>query len=519
MIAWMIDTLVATAALMLLVLLIRRPVARHFGARAAYLLWALPALRLVLPPFERTVLIERGAAAPVELPGLTGGAIATASPAVASATDLWSLADLALPALILWLGGAAILLTVRLGGYFQFRRDVLGEGVRIGTRAGLRLIESGAVQGPVAFGLFARYIALPADFAHLYSPRERELAITHEVTHHKRGDIAANFVGLALLCLHWFNPVAWMAWHAFREDQEAACDACVIEGAGSGDRLAYGRAIAKAAGAPRLQLASPLRHKEQIKRRLRMLAGDGPGVRRRMAGIALTLIAGAGILPLTATVIETPSSALAQSEATPLRLGPDSVSISTTRNDTTGAQRIAIDTSGGKGRHLRTVVRGDKTYVVRTAKAQDERETEQTIDWAMQQAADASARDAELAAQDARLAVEDAWRDAELAKQDARRATEEATREARLATMEARLATEEAARDARLAAAEATRESAEAAREARHNARQAAREAAAALATARVAARDFRLHHGTTRGRPRSARGGGGHGRNRCRNG
>ena len=33
-----------------LVLLLRRPVARHFGAAAAYALWFLPLARLILPP-------------------------------------------------------------------------------------------------------------------------------------------------------------------------------------------------------------------------------------------------------------------------------------------------------------------------------------------------------------------------------------------------------------------------------------------------------------------------------------
>ena len=47
---WLIDTLVMTGALMALVLLLRRPVARCFGAQAAYALWLLPALRFVMPP-------------------------------------------------------------------------------------------------------------------------------------------------------------------------------------------------------------------------------------------------------------------------------------------------------------------------------------------------------------------------------------------------------------------------------------------------------------------------------------
>ena len=47
---WLIGTLLATSGLILLVLLIREPVRKHFGARVAYGLWLIPALRLVMPP-------------------------------------------------------------------------------------------------------------------------------------------------------------------------------------------------------------------------------------------------------------------------------------------------------------------------------------------------------------------------------------------------------------------------------------------------------------------------------------
>ena len=41
---WMLETLLWTAVLIAFVLLVRRPVARHFGPQIAYALWALPAL-------------------------------------------------------------------------------------------------------------------------------------------------------------------------------------------------------------------------------------------------------------------------------------------------------------------------------------------------------------------------------------------------------------------------------------------------------------------------------------------
>ena len=50
LLAWGEATLLATAMLMLLVLVLRVPVRRLFGPQCAYLLWLLPALRMVLPP-------------------------------------------------------------------------------------------------------------------------------------------------------------------------------------------------------------------------------------------------------------------------------------------------------------------------------------------------------------------------------------------------------------------------------------------------------------------------------------
>ena len=48
--AWLIDTLLYTGLLIALVLVLRRPVGKFFGPQLAYGLWALPFLRLLLPP-------------------------------------------------------------------------------------------------------------------------------------------------------------------------------------------------------------------------------------------------------------------------------------------------------------------------------------------------------------------------------------------------------------------------------------------------------------------------------------
>src|SRR3546814_20045805 len=47
-------------------------------------------------------------------------------------------------------------------------------------------------------------------------------------SHHRHGDLWANAAALVLLASQWFNPFAWRAIRAFRFDQEAACDARVL---------------------------------------------------------------------------------------------------------------------------------------------------------------------------------------------------------------------------------------------------------------------------------------------------
>ena len=55
MTGWLLGTLLATSALILLVLLIREPVRRRFGSRVAYGLWLIPAARLLMPTLTQTV--------------------------------------------------------------------------------------------------------------------------------------------------------------------------------------------------------------------------------------------------------------------------------------------------------------------------------------------------------------------------------------------------------------------------------------------------------------------------------
>jgi beta-lactamase regulating signal transducer with metallopeptidase domain len=284
-VSWLAANLVWASATMLLVLAVRRPVARLFGAGAAYALWLLPATRLLLPPMPAFDTVVAGLVPPID----TIIALDATSPASAVGSPWPWLQGLA----VLWaIGGGAFLVWQWLG-YRRFLTGLSLTSRSVGGHEGLPLIESTVVQGPIALGLLDRRIVVPADFSRRYSADEQRLALRHEAIHHHRGDLWCNFAGLLVLALNWFNPIAWIAFRAFREDQELACDAAVAAAEAPAAREDYARALIKSASRPGLIAACPLNHVDQLKRRLQMMK-DHRTSRLRMLGgaAAITLLAG-----------------------------------------------------------------------------------------------------------------------------------------------------------------------------------------------------------------------------------
>lgn len=299
---WLLGTLLATSGLILFVLLVREPVRQRFGSRVAYGLWLIPAARLLMPTLTTTV--ERVVPAPAPIQPLVRPVIdeplllANVSPPAPSLFE--QLGGWPSLLLALWLGVAAAIFLSRMSAFRRDRAAILAGGREVARIGAIRIVQSGEVTSPIAFGIFDRVIAVPADFDRLYDERERRLSLEHELAHHRSGDLVANFFAFVLLCLQWFNPLAWVAHAAFRFDQEAACDARVLDKAKAPDRAGYGRAIAKAASGRALLFASALDRKHTLHRRLKsMLNSTTAG--KRTAGKLMILTAVAAALPLTAT--------------------------------------------------------------------------------------------------------------------------------------------------------------------------------------------------------------------------
>ena len=255
-----------------------------------------------------------------------------------------------------WLVGAVLFLGWQTVRYVRFRLALMARAVPVARQGRVAIVESDGATGPLAFGIVRRVVAFPPDFAARYDgdDDERELALAHELGHHARGDLIANWIALAVLAVHWFNPVAWIAYRAFRADQEMANDAGVLARLGPGARHAYGCAIVKAAHGRALTPACHLHTIRDLKGRLRMLGRKRASRTRMVAGSAAGMVLAAGALALTASGTQAAEKVRARVEkATGVELA---------RLDPVAALQSVPETvapSAGHSRKTRVIVAGE----------------------------------------------------------------------------------------------------------------------------------------------------------------
>lgn len=297
MMQWIAETLVATTLLMLLVLAIRPFVADRFGARAAYLLWFAPALRMILPPLPADWFGDRAAAVQDVVVVLAGSSSPSLQPAATTGGGTaWLIVSLSI-----WLGGAVLFFGRHWLTYLRFSRDVVEDGRALFDAGDIPVTASSVVSSPIALGVFGKSVVVPTDFEHRYDAAEQRLAVAHELTHHDRHDVPVNFAALAVLALHWWNPVAHVAHRAFRLDQEAACDAIVLNGATPDERHAYGSALFKSAMGSVPLAACAMGATTTLKARLRRIVSGQAENRLARPGAALAAFLVLGGVAATAS--------------------------------------------------------------------------------------------------------------------------------------------------------------------------------------------------------------------------
>ena len=279
MMATMIEVIINSSVLILMVVVLRRLLRGRISSRLQYALWALVALRLLLPfsLFESPISVLNA------LPRQSGDWVMVvpttipdpSTPAAPSATldNPINPANPANPAngtvpneiqtaqnndtvthtaahktnytamaTYFWLGGILVS-----GGVFLTANIRLNRRLRLSrqqihsTSCPLPVYVAEGLPSPCLYGLWKPSIYLtPSSLA---GEQRVTHVIAHELTHYRHGDHIWSLVRALCLCIHWFNPLVWLAVVLSRQDSELACDEGTLRQLGEENRLAYGKTL------------------------------------------------------------------------------------------------------------------------------------------------------------------------------------------------------------------------------------------------------------------------------------
>ncbi len=271
-----INTSICASYIILLIMFLRL-IFKKAPARFFCVLWGIAALRLVLP-FSITSNISL-------IPSVETipyGIEMSPAPQIDSGIELIdnavnpiiydafvpALANSANPLQILvavgwniWLWGGSFLI---LFGIFSYVRLYLRLRASILYKENIYYCDN--IDSPFIFGLLRTRIYLPSGM-----PKgNEESVIAHERAHIKRGDKYLKPLAFLILCVHWFNPFAWIAFALFCRDTERACDEKVICELDKDGKKAYSEALLSCSTRKRHVLYCPLAFGEvSVKSRIR----------------------------------------------------------------------------------------------------------------------------------------------------------------------------------------------------------------------------------------------------------
>jgi uncharacterized protein (TIGR03435 family) len=189
---------------------------------------------------------------------------------------------------------------------------LLADVARFGQR--VRLWRNDAIGAPVTWGVLRPIIMVPAGFEEL-PPESRDAVIRHELAHIQAHDFLVRGLAEIARALIWFQPLVWIVWRRLREEQELACDNCVL--AAGGKPSAYAKLLLDwdARRGMDSLIAVGIAHQSCLKRRLYALL-DTELRRDKVAGAG---VAGALVLALAAAL---PLAAISITQAVPVQPGP-----------------------------------------------------------------------------------------------------------------------------------------------------------------------------------------------------
>lgn len=268
-----------TGSIVIAVVLLARLLLRRAPKIYSYMLWAVVLFRLLCPislsaglsvlkplPVTTTQGLSTVNYRPVEpvtpASGQIGQEAARQEPAETVKAETGDQTMTLAAAVWLTVGGA-------LAGCSLVQYTVLRRKLREAVLYRGEILLSDKIRTPFVMGVLSPKIYLPWD-----TPQEeRRFIIAHERQHIHRGDPLWKLLGYLALCVHWFNPLVWLAFFLGGKDMEMSCDEAVLNRLGEGIRADYSQALLRLATHKRLIAGMPLAFGEgETKGRVRNMA-------------------------------------------------------------------------------------------------------------------------------------------------------------------------------------------------------------------------------------------------------
>ena len=188
---------------------------------------------------------------------------------------------------LLWLVGVAAMLV-----YSVVSIAILKRRLRGSAHMRENIYESDNLRTPFVLGSIRPRIYIPAGL----KPGEKDYIILHEQTHIRRKDHLVKLVAYLVLCVHWFNPLVWLAFVLMGTDMEMSCDERVLRTLGSDIKKDYSLSLLSLATERRIINGSPLAFGEGgMKSRIKnVLNFRKPSRLLVIAAIVLSLAVGIG---------------------------------------------------------------------------------------------------------------------------------------------------------------------------------------------------------------------------------
>ncbi len=139
----------------------------------------------------------------------------------------------------LWSVGALSIFSVKIIKYIVFKRTIYKSSHDFsaeGLPRSVALRKTAMLDSPLMTGVFRPIIFLPDTDI---SEESLSYILKHELTHYKRRDILYKWLVMVISCIHWFDPIVYLAAKCIDEDCEVSCDNALSKNMTAQERRSY----------------------------------------------------------------------------------------------------------------------------------------------------------------------------------------------------------------------------------------------------------------------------------------